>query len=86
MHDQSIPGYPYPFDTRSVNLKLSSQLGAGDLGMDIRCDAVAEDVPSCCVPLGKGEPFLPREMAPDALGVRTHFIHDNRWIGVPFMQ
>ena len=49
MHEKSAAGLLYPFDTRSVNLKLSGELGAGDLRVDIRCDAVTEDVPSCGV-------------------------------------
>ena len=62
MHDNSAIGLLDPFDTGSVNLKLPCELGAGDLRVDIRCDAVTEDVPSCSVALGEGEALFSREI------------------------
>jgi hypothetical protein len=69
-----------------VNLKLSSQLRAGYLGVDIRRDAVTEDVPSRGIFPGEGEAFLSRETAPDPLRVGAQFVHDNRRVSVPLIQ
>jgi hypothetical protein len=86
MHDNLAGGSLYAFDTGGMNLKLSGELRASDLRVDIRCDAVAEDIPSGGVPLSEGKPLLPREMAPDPLGGGAYFIHDDGRISIPFMQ
>ena len=86
MHDKAAAGRLDAFDIRSVNLKLSGELRAGDLRVDIRCDAVTEDAPSRGILAGEGEPLFPREMAPDALRMGAQFIHNDRRIRVPFIQ
>ena len=36
--------------------------------------------------LGEGQPLLPREMAPDALGVGPQLVHDDRRVGIALVQ
>lgn len=69
-----------------MDAELADELGGGDLGVDLRSDAVPRHVPAGRVVADEGELFLAAKARPDPLGVGSQLVDDDGGIGAEFAK
>src|SRR5271166_5278470 len=69
-----------------MDLQLPIEQTIGDLGMNVRSDAMPVYVPASGVLGRECEAFVVAEPSPDALCMWPQFVHDDRGVGVALVQ